>query len=212
MLGILCGLDSEEKIAATVPRAIVACAAAQPAKSRYLAQQMVDRGVKRLMSFGVAGALHPDLPVGALVIGRTVVSPEGRWLCDADWAGQLAQKTGGTLGEVWGSETLVAESAAKIGLNRDTGCVIVDMESQCAAEVAAAASIPLAVVRVVCDTATHEVPAFTLYATNPDGSINIGRVMSGIVRQPSLLPNLVSIGLSMSRALKELRRAAQAMA
>jgi len=212
MLGILCGLSSEAKIADRVAGARVACSAAVPNKARALARGLVDGGATHLMSFGVAGALDPALPVGTLIVGTRVVTGQGNWGCDAAWGDQLAQRLPkAQRGAVWGSEVLVPTAAEKIGLHTSTGCAIVDMESQCAAEVAAEAKLPLAVVRVVCDEATHNVPAFTLYATNPDGSINLMRVITGIIKEPSLLPNLIGIGMSMAKALRVLAAAGNAL-
>ena len=123
------------------------------------------------MSFGVAGALDVALPVGALVVGLKVTSLKGTWDCDVSWGEDLARRIPNALrGHVWGSEFLVPTAAEKIGLHKATGCTIVDMESQCAAEVAAEAKIPLAVIRVVCDVANHNVPPLVMSAINPDGS------------------------------------------
>ena len=72
MLGILCGLDSEAKIARAIKGATVACAAARPHKARDLARELVANGATRLMSFGIAGALGATGHLGDVVIGTRI--------------------------------------------------------------------------------------------------------------------------------------------
>lgn len=210
MLGVLCGLHSEAKIAESIPGAKIACSAAVPEKARILVNNLLQQGVTRLMSFGVAGALDTALPVGALVVGTQVISKAGRWDCDAAWGHDLASKLPQSVrGGVWGSEFLVPTAQEKIGLHNSTGGVIVDMESQCAAEVAARANLPLAVVRVVCDRANHNVPPMVMTAINPDGSTNIKKVILGLFREPLQAIDLINVGRSMALALSTLEQAAR---
>ena len=209
MLGIICGLSSEASIAAKINGAEIACSAAVPQSARTLVRGLVKQGATRLMSFGVAGALDPALPVGSLIVGRQVIAKNGSWECDAGWHRELLQKLSfRTAGDVWGSETLVPTAAEKITLHSTTGCAIVDMESQCAAEVAAEAKLPLAVVRVVCDAAEHNVPPLVMSAINPDGSTNYRNVLTGLVKAPWEILDLIKVGHSMWKALGVLGQAA----
>jgi hopanoid-associated phosphorylase len=209
MLGILCGLHSEARIARRIDGAEVACAAAVPLKARSLARGLAERGATRLMSFGLAGALDPALPVGALIVGSRVISGEGSWACDSGWGDALLQRLPeARRGAVWGSETLVPTAAEKIALHKKSGCAIVDMESQCAAEAAAGAGLPLAVLRVVCDEAGHNVPMLVMDAINDDGSTNPLRVIAGLLKAPRQTFDLIHVGRSMARALRALDRAA----
>jgi hopanoid-associated phosphorylase len=213
MLGILSGLESEAKIARKIPGAHVACAAAVPQKARALARGLIKQGANRLMSFGVCGALDTGLPVGALVIGRKVMTHSNTWMCDPAWMEELLRRLPHAQhGDVWGSETLVPTAVEKIALNRDSGCTIVDMESQCAAEATNEAGLPLAVVRVVCDIANHNVPPLVMSAINPDGSTNYLNVIASLAKAPSQTLDLLNVGRSMARALKVLDEAARCLA
>jgi hopanoid-associated phosphorylase len=210
MLGILCGLQAEADIASKMPQAKVACSAAVPAKARTLARELIANGVTRLMSFGVAGALDTKLPVGSIIIGRKVVSTSGNWACDPAWAESLLRALPmAQAGNVWGSEVLVPTATEKIGLHETTGCAIVDMESQCAAEAANEAGISLAVVRVVCDEATHNVPMLVMQAINPDGSTNYAKVISGLLCAPLQTFDLINVGRNMATALRVLAQVAE---
>lgn len=68
LIGILCGLKSEARIADRLPNVLVGCSAADPERAQSLAYHMVEKGVSRLISFGLAGATSPDLCAGDLVI------------------------------------------------------------------------------------------------------------------------------------------------
>ena len=183
MIGILCGLNSEAMIAQRIPQAIIACAAARPHKARELARELTAKGATRLVSFGVAGALQTGLPLGALIIGTHVTAPTGTWLCDAGWSARLALNLPhARRGGVWGSETLVATGREKRALHESSGCLSVDMESQCAAEVAAEVGVPLVVVRTVCDHAEMDVPPVVMAMIKEDGLIDYGSGLAHVLR------------------------------
>lgn len=206
MTGILCGLRDEEIIALQVEGARVVCSGARPDEARALVNRLKNEGITRLMSFGVAGALDPELPVGAVVVGRRVVSEKGAWDCDASWAADLMRQVpGARFGDVWGSETLVPTAVEKLALFESSECIAVDMESQCAAEL----GMPVAVVRVVCDTAQHNLPPSLMKMINPDGKTNIPKAALIAATRPWEIPDLVKTQLSMQKALKALDRSAR---
>lgn len=207
MLGVLCGLESEAAIARRIPGALVACAGARPEKARAMARDMVRQGAKRLVSFGVAGGLQPGLPLGALVIGTRVVAPGGTWSCDESWGTELAGKLPqAQRGGVWGSEVLVAGAKDKQALHRDRDCLIVDMESQCAAEIAAETGVPLAVLRAVCDVAELDVPPIVMKVIAEDGRVDVLRALGEVLKNPLQISTLLHVGHGTGRALKTLRQ------
>jgi hopanoid-associated phosphorylase len=206
MLGILCGLESEAKIARQVSGAIVACAAARPHKARELARELVAQGATRLMSFGIAGSLDAAVDLGDIVIGTRVVSSTGQWMCDEAWGRALAaQIPHAKRGGVYGSETLVPTATEKAALYRATACAIVDMESQCAAEIAAAATLPLIVVRAICDSARMNVPPVVMAAIAEDGSVNVIRALTHLARRPAQVIDVFHMMRGTQQALTALR-------
>ncbi len=82
MIGILCGLRSEALIADKIPGALVACSAANPDRAQALALLMVEKGVKRLISFGLAAGLNEDIVAGDLVLGSSVMTANHAWEAD----------------------------------------------------------------------------------------------------------------------------------
>jgi hypothetical protein len=212
MLGILCGLESEAVIARNIKNAIVVCAGARPENARTLARELVQKGAKRLISFGVAGGLQTGLPLGALIIGSHIMSPNGKWDCDMTYAQNLKGKLSHAhIGGVWGSEILVPTAGDKKELHQKSGCMIVDMESQCAAEVAAEAKLPLAVVRSVCDSATMDVPDVLMVSINPDGHIDYLRAAWHVIRHPLEIPDLFHVSRGLNRGLGALKDSVEAL-
>ena len=206
MLGILCGLETEAVIARRVKGAIVACAAARPGVARDLARGLVKQGATRLMSFGISGGLDVALPLGALVIGTKVVSEKGEWACDAAWGDALAKKLPHAVrGAEWGSETLVGKATEKQAIAKKYGCINVDMESQCMAEIAAETNLPIMVVRAVCDTANMDVPELVMHMIGEDGSLDYMKAVRHVLCHPSQIPDLIHVGLGTGKALKALR-------
>ncbi|MDX2027101.1 MAG: hypothetical protein SFW62_00525 [Alphaproteobacteria bacterium] len=211
MLGILCGLESEAAIARRIPGACVACAGARPDKARALARDLVGQGVKQLISFGIAGGLKPGLPIGALVIGTQVTSFTGAWNCDAAWGEAMARKLPQVQrGGVWGSESLIAKARDKQALYAERNCLIVDMESQCAAEIAAETGVPLTVVRAVCDVAELDVPPLVMKAIAEDGRIHVPRAAWEVLKNPLQIPTLLHVSRSTNHALAVLEQSLHA--
>ncbi len=213
MLGILCGLGSEKKIAGKIHGAIVACSAARPQQARELARELVAMGATRLMSFGIGGSLDSSVNLGDVFIGTRVVSAKGKWPCDEAWGHELASKIPqAKRGGVYGSEVLVPTVAAKDELYQNTGCAIVDMESQCVAEVAAEADLPFMVVRAVCDDSVMNVPPFVMAAIKPDGSISVFSAFAHLALHPLQTSDLFKVIGGTGRALKALRKIRDSLA
>jgi hypothetical protein len=104
-----------------------------------------------------------------------------------------------------GVEQVVLEQAGKARLRATSGASAVDMESHIAAAYATAAGLPFAALRVISDPATRALPAIARNAVKPNGSIDLKKVLRGLVRNPLTLRALVSTGVDFNRALRSLR-------
>jgi hopanoid-associated phosphorylase len=212
MLGILCGIEAEAVIARRVDGALVACAGARPQKARWLARELIKKGATRLMSFGIAGGLEPGLPIGSLVVGSQVSSTDGTWSCDDDWINKLSHTLPeGHCGGVWGSEILIPTATEKSALYHKSHCLIVDMESHAAAQIAVEAKMPFVVLRAVCDTSDMDVPPIVMAAIKEDGSINYAKAIGHILRHPSQIAGLLHVGRGSGKALKILEGTIKAL-
>ncbi|HEY3845606.1 MAG TPA: hypothetical protein VGL95_00670, partial [Acetobacteraceae bacterium] len=163
------------------------------------AQNLVAAGAKALLSFGLAGALDPQLQAGAVVLPHNVIDGAGgTYPAYGPWRDRLAaqaasmadagQIVGGTLLSVARPlSTVEAKSQARA----QTGACAVDMESFAIAEVAARMGVRFAVARVVIDSATDELPLSVIRATGRYGEVNLPRLVAGLAGAPADLPMLL---------------------
>lgn len=201
-LVIVVGLVREARIAA--PRGRVAIGAAGIADALPRA-----RG---LISFGLCGALDPDLGVADLVVADGVVGEDGERAADAAWTAALrAALPHARAGLAASGEAIVGSVEAKALLRRASGAAIVDMETHAVAQAAREAGIPFAVVRAVSDTAAFALPRAAQAGFKADGEPDIGAVVAALVRRPWELPALIRTALDAGMAFGSLRRAARVL-
>jgi len=196
------GLLFEARIAAGPGIAVVCCGGRlQLMRSIELA---VRQGCQGVISFGIAGGLAPKLKAGAYVIGRNIITENGRYASHHGWAQSLLEMVLGatdrnaasrhvSIGDIAGSDAPVASTEAKRSLHKRTGAVAVDTESHIAARIAAEHRLPFAAFRVVTDPCDHALPPAAMVAIRPDGTVNVGAVMRSLARHPRQLPTLVRL-------------------
>lgn len=195
MLGILCGLEDEAVLARQVPDAEVLCSAARPEQALEAAQALCQRGATRVLSFGLAGGLEPGLPTGAIVIG-TGVRAKGGFAANADPAGCLALRERlpeARFGIVWGANAVIATPREKQELYQSSHCRIVDMESEAVVRAAARAGVSAAILRVVLDPWNLPLPPAALCPLRENGKPDMRRILASLLRDPSQLPDLLSL-------------------
>lgn len=196
----------------------VVCAGASSARAEALSRDLVAEGCTALMSFGIAGAVSPDLDSGDLVIPDDVlidaVGEDGRMPdlcpCDRAWLGGLQAAladahlpySGGLL---IGSAKLWRNAKDKQAVHEITEAVAIDMESGAVAGVAAGAGLPFLAVRAVADRACDSLPALVENAIGPDGRAKIGHAVASLIRRPSEIPATLRLARRTELALARLR-------
>ncbi len=200
-IGIVCGLASERRCAERAlgdarARAIIHVSGASTAQAARAATELVEAGVSALVSFGLAGALDPDLSVADVIIARRVASTRGTF-----------GPEDGSI--VWGSDIMVASPQGKADLHASSGAAIVDMESHAVALAAETAELPLIVIRAVSDDAKQHLMGDLATAIDPAGQPRIGQILRGLARHPGRLPVLLRLARDTNRALAALEEAAK---
>jgi adenosylhomocysteine nucleosidase len=201
----VCGLAAEAKIARRAGFAVVV-GAGDYARTVALVEAAVPRATC-LVSFGIAGALSPDLRPGDIILSDEVIEDDRRWVSDEALRPRiaaLARQIGAIEGPVLGARRIVATEAAKSRAWRETGALAVDMESGVVARAAAAVGIPFLVLRAVADPAGRVLPPAALVPLGPDGRPAILRIVASVLRQPSQLKGLLGLALEARRALAAL--------
>ena len=159
-----------------------------------------------VISMGLCGALAPDLKPGDWVVASEVISNRNICQTDAEWSATLVKALRAQTGPMLGSDTMIADVAAKADAHTATGAIAVDMESHIAAAVAARHNLPFAVARVVSDAAGRSLPRAAQAGMAADGSMDIGAVLRALAADPRQLPALIRVGAEAGKAFRELRR------
>ena len=190
MLGIVVGLAAEARLARGF-RSPVQAGGGGAEGAREAASRLVAGGVDTLLSFGLAGGLAPDLPAGAVLVPRRVVTWSGEtWAADLD----LATVLGTPAGTILAADDVLATSAEKRAAWEATGAVAADLESGAVARVAAQHGLRFAVIRAICDPADRTLPAAALTALDRHGRISPGALLRSLARRPGQIPALIALG------------------
>lgn len=172
------------------------------------ARRHVAAGVRALVSFGVAGGLDPSLAPGDLVTATFVWRVEGAPIGAAALESEIRIVAGG----IAGVDRPIASVAEKAALRAESGAIAVDMESHAVAAVAAAAGLPVFVLRVIVDPAARTVPRAALAGLGPDGRRRPLAVLARLLANPVEIPAVIQLARDNGAALRGLARAAPMIA
>ena len=184
-LTFACAMTVEERIARRLGRtALVGLGAS--------------RGVPegRLVSFGIAGALSGDLPVGTVIDATRVVDESGAVLWEGAPLGAVPARTGTILG----ASRIVDDPGERARLHRETGAEAVDMESGPLARSGRLAGC----LRAISDTPERRLGGVAQGA-RADGRVDVLGFLRGFAREPIVT---LRAALGARRALKALEAVA----
>lgn len=158
-----------------------------PLGAMRAAEQLVDRGVVQLASWGVAGALEPDLAPGDIIVPERIAFSFGDdgYLVDAGLGASVAATIEAGMpvrrGVLWSSHAPVATRTDKRTIAERSHALAVDMEAAPVAAVARRAALPFVAVKAICDTVERNVPEGIAHTMQQgDGGIS-PRMLAGIV-------------------------------
>ena len=167
-----------------------------------------DAPLAAIVSFGMGGALDPELRLGDWVIGTGVCGGASA-LCNAEWASDLSRRLPQTrLGSCYADGRLIGDSQEKQELFRKQGAIVVDMESHLVAKAAARLGIPFAILRCISDEAAADLPPAIAVAMRPDGGLALGAIIKSIVMDPAQLPELMRSTVRFNRVFASLKTGA----
>ena len=221
-LGIITGLMSEAFAARAVAarlrvdktHAIVRCGGPGLAAAEQAAQSALADGAEMLVSFGLAGALKPELEPGSLVLPRRVISAEGPPLKSDEGsvdsiAFAVASAVKISREDLVSVGIVVSAVEQKAALGQVSNAVAVDMESYGVARAAAAAGKPFLVLRAIADPADRGIPPAALKGMGPDGKIKPLAVLAALAREPESIRPVMHLARDTALAMRALRRAAR---
>jgi len=157
-----------------------------------------------ILSYGMAGALSPELRLGEWIVGTGVV---GEWqgACDGAFGIALGQRlrTGRSLppqGLVHAGDSLIATAAEKAEFHAATGAIAADMESHLAGEAAARHGLRFAVLRCISDEAGASLPPAVAVAMKPGGGLAPAAILWSLLTHPGQIAALIRTTRKFSRA------------
>jgi adenosylhomocysteine nucleosidase len=200
------GLAIEARIAQG-PGVVAIAGGSNGAQLAAALEREIERGASAIISFGIAGALAPDLAAGTWIVARAIVTATATWPTDPDWMRAIAVRLRGCVtATIAGTDAIVAQSSAKQALHRDTGAAAVDTESHIGAEIAAAHRLPFAAFRVVADAAHRTLPPAVHVALRADGKVNRAAVIASLAQRPRQFASLARTAIDAQIAFRALSR------
>jgi len=208
---VITGLAQESRIAAGPGVSNVICSGSDPGRLRSQLSGLDPSGLRAVISFGIAGGLHPALEPGDVVVATAVIAEKGTWKVPASVVSAMAERVGAsgipvTRGALVGVEEPVLLPSIKASMREATDAIAVDMESHIGAAYAADHDLPFAAIRVISDPAVRALPPLAKKALKPDGRVDFGAVVSGLARAPLEITTLIRAGGDAGRAFAGLRR------
>jgi adenosylhomocysteine nucleosidase len=215
-IGVVTGLASEAAVVSAMlgendASVRLVCAGASVHRAAALTRQLVETGVDALLSFGIAGALAPEVDCGDLIVSDRVRGQDGEdFGCDRQWREALVLKLGEAaihprVGGLLASARTLREASEKSAAYRDSGCLVVDMESGAVAAIAREQGLPFLAVRAVADRAADSLPALVETAVKPNGRPAVGRAVAALLRRPGDIPATLRLARQSELALARLR-------
>ena len=216
-LGVIMGLQAEAECLrrrddAAAPLTYVT--GGSPVRARIGAELLRAKGAAGLVSFGLAIGLAPVLRPGDVVIANRVVLPTGDTVpADPAWRAALLERLTGSdlnvrVARIAGSDEALTSAGAKRRAFQTTFAAALDTESHVVAEVAAAAGLPLLVVRAVAEPSDEMRPAIAFAAITEDGQTRSLAVMGRLAKRPWEIPAALRFTKNGRLALEALRRIA----
>lgn len=187
-------------------------AGAEPA--RHAAETLLKEGAERLLVWGTAGALEPDLRPGALVIPDEVTDSDGgRYPLSGEWQARLRLGAPSSVGVSTGALITVAapvpDRHAKTALAQHADAVAADMETAVVARLAYERGVPFAALRAIVDPLEQALPLVVLHAGS--GRCLALEVALRLVGRPRDLPEVIALGRNMRAARRSLFLAARGL-
>ena len=164
--------------------------------ARKAATRLQAEGSTSLVSFGVAGALDSKLHPGDLVLPESIYN-ERLLPVSLTWRDRVQECMPSHLHVIGGklatSNKVLTSLTEKREFAKITGACAVDLESGAIAEVAKNSDIPFLAIRAISDPIEFSPPSSLLGAVNPDGSANLSKIISLLLKRSVTLSTLLRL-------------------
>ena len=183
-------------------------------RARTAALALLAAGAERLLVWGTAGALVPELRPGDLILPRVICDEAGRkYPVDPAWRAALRSHLPHPCTEIVRLVTVhapVANITDKGDLAERSGAQAVDMEATAVAAVAIEHKVPFVVLRTIADPLELNLP-FSVLTARGDRLLALEIPLRTLFR-PRDLPALYALARAFGPARRNLVRAAEQLA
>jgi Phosphorylase superfamily len=153
-----------------------------PAGARAASELPAFEDDETVVVLGLCGALHGG-SVGDVVVYRRVVDDGASFVLDAGLRDALAAALGGGIVDACTTDHVVTTRAERAALATRYDAGVVDMEGTHLAARLAARGVRCAMVRIVSDDDSRDLPALER-TIRSDGSVDVLRIGAAFVRSP----------------------------
>jgi nucleoside phosphorylase len=167
-----------------------------PAATRA-AERVLDAGAERVVLVGIAGAIAPELALGALVVPERVVDLASGAAFQPTPLGDVAAR-----GTLVTSAGLITDPAVFARLARE-GVLAIDMETSAVAAVCERRGVPWSVFRSLSDRAGDPAIDPAVFGlAREDGRPDLPAVARFLLARPWRIPQLIRLGRQSARATR----------
>ena len=220
MLGIVVSLSRELKSLTrqTIPvgswkaitdNTLVALSGIGADRAYMAGSVLVSQGATALLSWGCAAALDDRVSPGCLILPERIIGANGEiHRVSTEWHRRLCQALESQhpirTEALVESDVIVKTSAEKRSLARRTQAAATDMESAAQARLAKEYGLPFIAIRAIIDTPSTDIPENVLKALDPEGNINLWKLLTGIM--PADWIKIVRLGFQFNAAQRTLKK------
>jgi adenosylhomocysteine nucleosidase len=220
MLGIVVSLSRELKSLTrqTIPvgswkaitdNTLVALSGIGAERAYMAGSVLVSQGATALLSWGCAAALDDRVSPGCLILPERIIGANGEvHRVSTEWHRRLylalESKHTVRIDALLESDAIVRTSAEKRALAKQTEAAATDMESAAQARLAKDYGLPFIAIRAIVDTPSTEIPENVLKALDPEGNINLWKLLSSTM--PADWIKIVRLGIQFNAAQRTLKK------
>jgi adenosylhomocysteine nucleosidase len=172
---------------------------------------LVSQGATALLSWGCAAALDDHANPGCLILPERIIGTTGEiYLVNTEWHRRLYQKLRShhplRTQALVESDAIIKTSAEKRMLAKRTQAAATDMESAAQARLARERGLPFVAIRAVIDTVSTEIPGNVLTALDPQGNINVWKLLTKTYLSPADWIKIIQLGIQFNAAQRSLKK------
>lgn len=174
------------------------------ARARRATQALLDAHTPPwILSCGFSGALMPEMKIGNIAIGETIVDTHGQELAvELNFPGD--PEHGLFTGRLLTADEIVRTVSEKRRLHKQFEAIAVDLESLAVAQVARDDRRQFMAIRTISDDMSADLPPEILSILGSTGSVRIGAALGAIWKRPGSAKDMWRLRESASRAAERL--------